>query len=199
MLKKNAKQTSKKPKAGCYSLDYKELDWMHCREQFTKYLTDRDKGFFFSHEPNNGKCVADFILRTEDILIRAALNNLEKSKFFVTNLNFVLWIEPSNFWRKCPMKISLFTMLLRCGLNYKGNYEEALYSTEHSKRTKKAIQRFLYGFTESSFDKSAFVGIGKGWVNCFNDKNIETICERLTCPDYLDKNEFLFGEEILWT
>ena len=154
---------------------------------------------FFSHEPDYEYKICAFIEKTEEILIRAALQNLNKSKFFKTNLNFALWVEPSNFWMKCPMKRSLFTLLLRCGQFYNyNNYEQALYSEEYSKSTKKALQRFLYGFTEFEYEGEKFEGIGKGWASYFANKECSVVCKKLKSPDYSPKLNFLFGGEFLW-
>jgi hypothetical protein len=197
---KFAKQIKKKPDSGHYSLGCEELDWISCRENFAKIFNQNQKGLFFSHEPSYEERISSFIEKTEEILVRAALQNINKSKFYKTNLNFATWIEPSSFWMKCPMKRSLFTMLLRCGsfYNFK-NYEEALYSIQYSQSTKKALQRFLYGFTEFQLKNESFEGIGKGWVSYFANKDCNVICEKLKPPaDCLSDVKFLFGEEVLW-
>jgi hypothetical protein len=163
--KKTAKQFKKKPGPGQFSLEGDELNWEFCRENFSKKFTSNTRGIFFSCAEEQSEFVGEFIEKTEDILIKAALQNINKSKFFKTNLNFAIWIEPSSFWLDCPMKRSLFTILLRCGLSYKDDYEKALYSIHHSKITKDAIQRFLYGFTEFVQEGEILDGIGKGWAS----------------------------------
>ena len=70
-------------------------------------------------------------------------------------------------------------MLLRCGIFYnQNNYEQALYSIQYSQSTKKALQRFLYGFTEFSFSGESFEGIGKGWVSYFANRDCKNLCEQ---------------------
>jgi hypothetical protein len=197
--KKIARQIKKIPSPGQFSLDGEELEWEQCRENFAKRFTNAQNGLFFSHGVNNDENVCAFIEKTEDILIRGALQNIIKSNFYKTNLNFAIWIEPSSFWMNCPMKRSLFTMLLRCGLIYNlKNYEEALYGYQYSKITKNAVQRFMYGFTEFVFEDESFEGIGKGWASYFGNKPCDLVCEKLIMPSYLPVNKFLFGQEILW-
>lgn len=196
---KFAKQIKRKPGPGQYSKDGQELNWLHCRENFSKIFKFNDAGLFFSHEPGEENRISAFIEKTEDILIRAALQNINKSKFYKTNLNFAMWVEPSSFWMGCAMKRSLFTLLLRCGCNYDyNNYEKALYSIDYCQSTKRAIQRFLYGFTEFKYKGESFEGIGKGWVSYFANKDSSEVCEKLEAPQYSARISFLFGGEILW-
>lgn len=198
---KIAKQIRRKPGPNQYALENEELNWEHCRENFSKIFKQHMSGLFFSHLPENDSNISSFIQKTEQILIVGALQKINKSKFYNTNLNFALWVEPSSFWMKCPMKRSLFTLLLRCGSYYdknKDNYEEALYSVDYSKSTKKALQRFLYGFTEFSYNGENFEGIGKGWVSYFANKDCSSVCSKLKSPKEFSKTNFLFGGEILW-
>lgn len=196
--KKTAKQTNKKPEFGWYALDHKELIWDHCREDFSKKINSNTLGFYFSCKNKN--FVSSFIEKTEDILINASLHKINRSKFYSTNLNFVIWIEPSDFWMCCSMKRSLFTMLLRCGLEYNpdlSNYECSLFDSEYSKTTKRAIERFLYGFTEF-VDDQEHVGIGKGWVSFFSNKDPNLIYKKLRMPTYLCNDRLPFVEEASW-
>jgi len=197
--KKTTKQLKRIPNPGQYSLDGEELEWESCRENFSKKFNEKSLGLFFSYAGNQDESLSSFIEKTEDILINAALQNLNKSRFFKTNFNFAIWIEPSSFWMFCPMRRSLFTMLLRCGLNYNfNNYEEALYSIQYSKITKLAIQRFLYGFTDFVNKGENLEGIGRGWVSFFGNRGTDVVCEKLKRPHCLNENKFLFGEEVLW-
>lgn len=195
---KNAKQSSKIPNEGSFSLDGPELKWISCREDFSKVLDENQKGFFFSHKIGCEINISNFIDKTETILIDAALQNFNKSEFKKTNYNFATWVEPARFWMDCSLRKSLFTMLLRCGINYTGDYESALYSIEYSKITKKAIQRFLYGFTEFNHNGEEFTGIGKGWVSYFANKSCNLVYEKLKMPKHVEHHKFSFGEDILW-
>jgi hypothetical protein len=196
---KKAKQYRKKPTPGQFSLDKDELDWDACRETFAKKLTALEKGFYFSCGHEQEKNVIAFIEKAEDVLANAALQKIVRSKFFKTNLNFAIWIEPSEFWMECPVKRSLFTLLLRCGLSYDMiDFEKALFQNQYSVVTKKALQRFFYGFTNFISKEEIFEGIGKGWASYFANKNTQIICEKLKQPEYLSSKKFLFGEDVLW-
>lgn len=195
---KKAKQVKKKPTPGQYSLDKEELDWEHCRENFAKKFSIKEKGLYFSYGHDQEKNVIAFIEKTEEVLKKAALQHIVQSNFFMTNLNFAIWIEPSEFWMECSLKRSLFTLLLRCGLSYDFiNYEKALFQNQYSSVTKCALQRFFYGFTKFR-EKESFEGIGKGWASYFANKNSQVVCEKLVLPEHLSNHKFLFGEEILW-
>lgn len=200
--KKIAKQYSfwnVKPNANFYALDGESLVWHSCREDFSKVFNKNSIGLYFSHA-DKSENISSFIERTEDILISAANHNISKSLFFETNFKFALWIEPSNFWMECPVKRSLFTLLLRCGSFYNfDNYEKALFSLDYCKITKPAIQRFLYGFTQFKFENEIFEGIGKGWVSYFANQSIEIVCEKLTKPTSVSNTSFFIGEENIWS
>lgn len=194
--KKNAKQVSRKPSRGEFSNDGKELYWIRCREYFLKTFSENNKGLFFSYQDQEYKNVINFLNKTEEILLFAGSHMFEKSKFFETNLNFALWLEPSKFWMRCFMKRSLLTIFLRCGLNYCGNYEEALFSTDHSRKTKMAIQRFLYGFT--NYSSKGKIIKNKGWVSFFKNKNKDQIRNCLVLPNYIKRPSCLVGMGDLW-
>ena len=109
---KLAKQVKKIPDPGQFSLDGPELDWDFCRENFSIKFQKESNGLYFSCDQKQAQAVSSFIEKTEDVLIKAALQNLNKSLFFSTNLNFAIWIEPSRFWMNCSIRRSLFTLLL---------------------------------------------------------------------------------------
>lgn len=197
-MKKIAKQVRRKPPRGQFSLDQKELNWVRCREEFFKIFNENQKGLFFSHELNEDVKIKNFIEKTEEILIYGGLQIFERSVFLPTNLNFASWIEPSRFWMNCFMKRSLFTILLRCSLNYDGkNYEEALFSLEHTRKTKLAIKRFFYGFT--NYSPTCKMIKNKGWVSVFKNKNKDQICKYLVEPKYVYRPPCIIGIGDLWT
>ncbi len=192
---KKAKQFAKRPRIGEFSTDGSELDWTYCREYFSQKFNERSIGIFFSCEKDDRENISNFILKTEDVLNISL--DVPKSKFYHTNLDFAFWIEPSFFWKCCPMRRSFFTVLLRAGLHYNGfNYEDCLFSKKLIS-TKNATQRFLFGFTEFKDKEAVVEGIGKGWINYFANKNVEFVRESLKSSRV--NREFLFGEKILWT
>lgn len=172
------------PGAGC-------IKWENCRERFNNNIFTSDLlGFFFSHEIGECENIAAFIDKTEDIL------GVPKSSFSKVNRPYALWVSPSDFWKKCEVKRSLFTILLRAGRKYSlsiDNYEDALFSHEYISLTKNATKRFLFGFTEyvpASYNP-------KGWVSIFSGKKVEEVKKRLVSPE--GNNFFMVDSAALWT
>lgn len=169
-------QKKKRPDSGRFAIHSADLNWVSCREQFQKNLQEDLPGFYFSTEPDQNDRVAAFLAKTERII------ELEtESEFCKTNLNFALWVAPDKFWLKCKMRASLLTILLRCGNLYdleKDNYEEALFSHSYIQRTRSAVERFLFGFTDYTGDVTKVSGTGltsTGWVTVFSDKRQDMI------------------------
>ncbi len=132
---------------GSFSIDKARLEFHTCRERFAEVFNSKTEGIYFAHEKGNGENVAQFIKKTEEIL---QINPQRRSRFALTNRETILWVGPSKFWTECPMKRSLFTILLRAGLSYKiktDNYEEALLKQSYASYTLPAVQRFMFGFT----------------------------------------------------
>jgi hypothetical protein len=168
---KTVTQTLNKPNPGSFAAEGSNISWVPCREQFANKFNESLEGFYFSHERDKGEDIAAFITKTEEIIEQSP------SHFAKTNKNFALWIQPSAFWRNCAIRRSLLTILLRSGAHFnheEDNYEEALYSHEYVRKTKPAIKRFLFGFTEFIRDEVA-LGNGHvftlGWLATFSSKN----------------------------
>jgi hypothetical protein len=168
---------------GSYSVE-SPIVFEKCRERFAVTFTEDLPGFYFLHQPNRSEAVASFVLKTEDIL------EIDKSAFAKTNRNRITWVEPAVFWKCCSMRRSLLTCLLRAGTVYdrkRDNYEEALYSEPYLGRTKKAVMRFLFGFTH-------YIGVPvgpyypgstlivKGWLSVFEFRNEDFVKEALVLP-----------------
>lgn len=167
---------------GSYALDDVPLSFETCRERFAARFKQTTPGLYFKHEPERGEDVAAFLLKTEDIV------GVEKSRFSKTNHNTILWIEHSSFWKSCSMRRSLLTILLRAGILYdrhKDNYEDVLFSQEFVKVTKKAVMRFLFGFTKYVGPEiiGADTVIFQGWKSIFEGKNETDIKSFLVKPD----------------
>lgn len=180
-----------KPDFGCFALDDKELLWVKCREQFANYFTSRVLGFYFSHKHDCADNVAQFISKTEEII-----GIKDCATYAKTNRNWVLWIEPNAFWTSCAMRRSLFTILLRCGLNYKSNednYEESLYSEGYIKETKEAVMRFLFGFTKYVPDNS--LNVPRGWVSAFKNADRDLVRRQLLSSE---NEQSTIGINSLW-
>ncbi len=171
-------------KVGSFALDKSPLEFEFCRERFAKVFDDKIQGFYFKTE--SGKCadVANFLLKTEDILQQKKFSNFSK-----TNRDSILWVEPSEFWQSCEMRRSLLTILLRCALTYSfkyDNYQEALFDHEYIIPTKKAMMRFLFGFTKYTGDSIASDSPTiqfRGWKSVFEGKEIQEIKKLLISND----------------
>jgi hypothetical protein len=149
---------------GFVDLPKQNLSWHFCRDQFHRRLNKR-KGswsFLFSlgrarrYDYTKGKYVnfvndskiefsQKFISHIED---RIKLAKSRRCKIEDTDLPGVVYIKMGRFWSSQQMRRSLFTALLRCSLAYNGkNFKTALWSRYYTSATKKAVERFLKGYT----------------------------------------------------
>ena len=184
------------PIKGSFSLDNPSFAWFKCREQFAPKFLKETEGFFFSIVSpfgNQLEGIASFIGRTEEILSEAHV--LENTKFSKTTRPHALWVVPSMFWRECPVRRSLLTILLRCGQVYdpeKNNYETALKSDPYAVITEMAIRRFLFGYTTSTEKNTN----PPGWRDLFQNKTIEDIRKALVLPakNKVERNLLAFGK-----
>ncbi len=132
-------------------------EWLHCRE----YFHEESKGvrrFLFCHRRKRSKNIAAFMGAVESVL---ALE--EKSVFGPTQRHNISWARISSWWVESSMKRSLLTILLRCAQNYsvrRGDFQEALFSTQYTRDTEFAVRRFFDGNTK-------YTGRCKGWYNQF--------------------------------
>jgi hypothetical protein len=142
---------------GSYNGEWTACEWVFCRE----YFLDESQGIrrmLFSHKKDKSYSVAAFIDRVEQ-----ELRIKPRSDFGPTQRSTVTWIRVSSFWSTSSMKRSLFTALLRCGVNYrwtKGNLNEALTSVQYTRMTESAVNRFLSGHTR-------YTGNQRGWYSQF--------------------------------
>lgn len=132
-------------------------EWLFCRE----YFQDESQGIkriLFCHKECRSKNISAFLHKAEEIL-----GLEERSVVGPTQRYNISWVFVSPWWTKSSMKRSLFTILLRCGVNYdesSDNFDEALVSHSYSKSTEYAVRRFLDGHTK-------YTGNKKGWYNQF--------------------------------
>jgi hypothetical protein len=186
------KESMGKPKPGEFAIEQQEgkaVEWIHCRERFAGLFNSRIEGFYFSHECDRMQ-VVKFIEKTEKILERPT-----HCLFQPTQRNYATWVFPSEFWKRCPIHRSLFTLLLRAGQTYNmtsDNYEYTLYAHDYLKQTKEAVMRFLFGFTEFTIQG----GWDIGWVGTFANKPIEEIRTKLVSPKPVEST--LIGVGSLW-
>jgi hypothetical protein len=156
-------------------------EWLYCRE----YFQDESNGIkrmLFCHTSHRCKNIAAFIYNVE-----SKLNLKEKTIIGPTQRYNISWIRVSSWWTKTSMKRSFFTILLRCGVNYKikqDNFNDALFSVIYTKHTENAVKRFMEGNTR-------YTGKKKGWYNQFywgggNRANFKT-------PDQQEVNNLLIS------
>lgn len=182
---------------GSFAIDIQPLQFDHCRERFAATFNENTTGFYFKHSPGRSKDIASFIIKTESVL-----GNLFFSEFAETNRDSIIWVCPNMFWKQCPMRRSLFTALLRAGDLYRSdidNYESALFGYNYLQVTKKAVIRFMFGFTD--YVGPDIKGNGtvwfKGWKSTFEEKNEIEIKKMLISHKYKinDVNSF---KNCLW-
>lgn len=193
--------------------DYNSVYWDKCREQFAKKFTSSLEGFFFSTYDKFKHGVPLFVRDTEDFL---QTNN--KSKFYITTRENAVYIEISDFWKKCYMRRSLYSLICRLGLCYDGHsWEKTLLgdmpNTSNqdidanflmARKTQKAIMRFFMGFTKyignlSHLEKEYFPE-KHGWVIEFANKTNEQIKQVLVLEDMSKcvlSGNYIFGKELL--
>jgi hypothetical protein len=177
-----------RPSPGCLAMDRSRIEWIDCRQRFCGLLNRNTNGFFFSHRNNDAEQIIRFIWKTEDII------QIQRSSFGTTNRPYATWID-LDFWADAYLKRSLLLILIRAGLNYdpsKNNYEEALYSEEYLIKTKLAVMRFLFGFTNS-------LNNSNGWYSTFNEMKSTEIKKNLVLPDYRSPEfSMICGSSALW-
>jgi hypothetical protein len=183
---------------GSFALDVQPLKFENCRERFASTFGENGPNFFFKHNPGQSKNIVSFIIKTE-----AILGNEIFSEFAETNRDTLVWVSPSDFWRQCPMRRSFFTILLRAGNAYNSeadNYEESLFEQDYVRPTKKAVIRFLYGFTNyvgPDITAAGHVWV-QGWKSVFDSKSEQEIKRMLVSKN--DKKNIVgqIFQDSLW-
>ena len=111
-----------------------------------------------AHKAGHFQRIRTFISIAEEVL------GVATSEVGQTQRKTISYIIPSSFWTECPMRRSLFSILLRAGMSYDGDFDEALYGNLYASGTKPAIERFFAGCT-------TYNGRKTGWVNQFRDRS----------------------------
>lgn len=178
----------------------KEIAWQHCREEFSLQFLESTPTILFSCRSGDQPKIAGLFSKLEEILENSGKTIVEK-----TNLSYVVAVHVSEFWRSCPMKRSLFTLLLRAGRNYNletDNFEQALYATSYLKNTITALQRFLFGFTKyiSPPPSPVYSPISYriGWFETFKNLRPDQIRDILVWPEEKQKIQPFLGINEIW-
>ena len=184
--------------------------WDHCREQFAAKFHENVRGFYFSHKDFKTQDIADFVFKFEKIIkCSKKCYRFRHSNFAPTTQHGISYIEPSRFWMDCYFKRSLFTILLRCAMNYESsidNFDVVLFDTKikdsgYLNETKIAVLRFMFGFTKYN-GIAPVLGqstvIKHGWVEEFQKLDEQTIRKRLVLPSNIKKQSNIVGSDSLW-
>jgi hypothetical protein len=197
------------PKPGAYAVDGKKISWIKCREQFAAKFSPGVDGIYFVHKKGKGESVAAFVLQAEKVL---GVHCKKRSIFSETNKDGVIWVSVSCFWKECELRRSLFTILLRAGMNYsieKNNFSKTLFSNSYVKQTEVAIKRFFFGFVNfrRQMVTTYYPGshrlppsqiVRKGWVNTFKDAGVKDVKQILVKPAKKNPEDNFLAVGTLW-
>lgn len=151
--------------ANSYDVDYK-IYYGRCREIFEYYyLSNQDqlysKNIYFIINKDVANRVAMCVRHAEKLL-----NLKERTKFKLCDQNRIkcaLYICPSNFWHEQSIRISLFTLLIRSGINYYDDVIKAVRISAYSSAVL-SIKRFLIGYTHYTGPHHFSQISSSGWV-----------------------------------
>lgn len=165
------------PISGSFS-PYRLINWSSCREIFAKSFAPGDDKLWFAPglEADSDKNVQGFVNIVEDAV------SAGKTSLIRSDAEGVCLVKFPQFWSSCPVKRSLFTILLRLGRYYRissRNFEDTLYGHFFTRRTKPAIMRFLFGFTEFSGGRNVR---HSGWYSLFRDRTDQEVRRMLIAP-----------------
>jgi len=147
---------------------------------YNAHMFEKCREFFHQRKWNShllfcaaktGRNVAKFIRRIETTLKVKPLTECGP-----TSDKRVMWVKISPWWLEDRIRKSLFTILLRAGRRYQGNFDEAVFSVWYTKRTKFAVKRFLSGHTKYT----RYARNYGGWVTAFGKRLSETHEEWIT-------------------
>ena len=195
------------PKAGAFAVDGEKISWVKCREQFAAKFSHNVDGIYFVHKKGQGESVAAFILQAEKVL---GIHYKKRSIFSKTNKDSVIWVSVSFFWKECELRRSLFTILLRAGINYsieENDFSKTLFSNSYVKQTEMAIKRFFFGFVNfrrQMVDRShpgyqnSSQTFRKGWVNVFKGAGVKDVKQILVKPAKKNPEDNFLAVGTLW-
>ena len=165
------------------------ISWETCREMFTWHFINPQKPvdvfeFIFHHFDKGGINVARFIHEVENKL---KIENQTQFHGFIHQPTFSI-IFPNKWWFKNQLRIQLFSILMRCGQYYQNDFDVAL-NNSYAGNTKKAVHKFLDGFTKYAGEEGLDVTTPPsapptkmtwkhGWFWLFaNDQNLDLLIQ----------------------
>ena len=148
--------------------------WQGCCEFFAPNFK-RNTKFILFYCPNiQIENIAEFLIKVEK-----KLNIIKYSSVHAVSHkweNAFCTIKLSPWWTKNAARRGFLTILLRCSLSYKGNFNEALYSRAYTKETKKAVTKFFKGYTRLNTRLNYNPKSFRGWVRTFkNGENLNKL------------------------
>ncbi len=190
------------PAVGSFAVHGEMIAWVKCREQFAPKFSSNSDGIYFVHKKGQGESVAAFIIQAERVL---GVTYKNRSTFSKTNKDCVIWVGVSSFWKECELRRSLFTILLRAGMNYsieENNFSKALFSNLYVKDTELAIKRFFFGFVNFKINmiktESGFIPVRKGWVTIFKNVGSKDVKKMLVQPNKKSSESNFLAAGTLW-
>ena len=179
---------SKRPRAK--TEQYQVNQTYDCRETFATSWGRAVRGgtgnISLSTHPKTRVKVARFIKKLEDKL---GLKERTTCHRIIGRTSGMI-IKPSNWWLRSAMRRSIFTIFLRAGKKYNGDFDAAIKTQRYFRLTKDAVDRFLEGNTY-------YRGASGGWVNVFSYAGKLKIGKRLR-PETEDRKPRIpvFGESM---
>jgi hypothetical protein len=149
---------------------HRTSEWYFCRESFHIHFNDHNKRpkQFLLFVDDNGEAVERFIKKAEKRLHVDVPTEILGFK----NCRNVVCVRFSPWWKQNEARWQLFTILLRCGLDYHGHFNNALWNSAdgYTEQTREAVERFFDGYTH--FTTDGMTG-GEGWVYWFSKDEFE--------------------------
>lgn len=155
-----------------------------CREVFAKSFQPKVTTMFFNagarHKVVN---LAVFFKQLEDKL---GIPNDKKSTFRNytggdKDSKGVAAVIVSSWWMVSEVRRQAFTIFLRCGTEFRGDFDAAVLSNNYAKATIHAIKYFMEGNTQLAAGEAAMEG-ANGWYSRFHSATPFTIRDRLVPP-----------------
>lgn len=133
-----------------------------CREVFANSFKQQKSIFF--NAGSRGK-VTNLVLYFRVLENKLGLKPEERTAFEHTSSEAgTVHVIVSDWWTKSNLRKQAFTILLRCGTAFHGDFDAANNTVDYFKQTKAAFQMFFDGHNKPARD------IGMGWVQSFNGK-----------------------------
>lgn len=140
-----------------------------CREVFANRFTDSTTSIFFNAVTRPATLnLALFFRVLEDKL---GLAQTDRTVFSHQSGKGVVLVGVSKWWSSTVLRRQIFTILLRCGTAFTGDFQAALTSNEYAKATMPAVKRFIAGYTKGAGTAKSITG----WMIAFHNKSSKDV------------------------